>query len=152
MLSKNIHIEEIEVSPNSLSIGKTLAELNYRQITGVNIISIIRGNKKINIPDGKTYLYPHDKIVICSSDDEIMRFVESVENWNNEEIEVSDTEQHHISLSQYPIAEGSIMINKSIARLSVREQTECLVIGIDRGNESITNFSTGFVFHENDVV
>ena len=65
---------------------------------------------------------------------------------------MSDAVQHHISLSQYPIGEGSVMINKSIARLGVREQTECLVIGIDRGNESITSFSAGFVFHESDVV
>jgi CPA2 family monovalent cation:H+ antiporter-2 len=27
-----------------------------------------------------------------------------------------------------------------------------MVIGIDRGNESITNFSASFVFHESDVV
>lgn len=152
LLSKNIHIEEIEVSPNSPSTGKTLAELNYRQTTGVNIISIIRGNKKINIPDGKTFLYPNDKIIICGSDDEIIKFVESVENRNNKETDVSDLIQHHISLSQYLIEEGSVMVNKSIIQLRVREQTECMVIGIDRGKESITNFSAGFVFHQNDIV
>ncbi|WP_242053305.1 cation:proton antiporter regulatory subunit [Dysgonomonas sp. GY617] len=63
-----------------------------------------------------------------------------------------DIVQHHISLSQYPIREGSIMINNSIAGLGVREQTECMIIGIDRGNESITNFNAGFVFQESDVV
>ncbi|GHV17003.1 sodium:proton antiporter [Bacteroidia bacterium] len=152
LLSKNIHIEEIEVSPGSPSVGKTLSELNYRQTTGVNIITIIRGNRRINIPDGKACLYPYDRIIICGSDDEIMRFVESVENLDNGEPAMSDAVQHHISLSQYPIGEGSVMIDKSIARLSIREQTECMVIGIDRGNESITNFSAGFVFHESDVV
>lgn len=152
LLSKNIHIEEIEVSPNSPSIGKTLAELNYRQTTGVNIISIMRGNKKINIPDGKTFLYPNDRIIICGSDDEIMKFVESVENRNSKEIDISDVVQHHISLSQYLIEEGSVMVNKSIVQLRVREQTECMVIGIDRGKESITNFSASFIFEESDVV
>ncbi|WP_242053304.1 cation:proton antiporter [Dysgonomonas sp. GY617] len=86
LLSKNIHIEELEVSPDSPNIGRTLAELNYRQTTGVNIITIIRGNKKINIPNGKTTLYPNDRIIICGSDDEIMRFVAFVENRDNKDL------------------------------------------------------------------
>lgn len=47
LLSKQIHIEEIEVSPLSPKVGKTLKESNFRRNTGVHIVSIIRGNKKL---------------------------------------------------------------------------------------------------------
>ncbi|MCC8094363.1 MAG: hypothetical protein LIP05_02770 [Tannerellaceae bacterium] len=46
-MSKQIHIEEIEVSPLSPKVGKTLKESNFRRNTGVHIVSIIRGNKKL---------------------------------------------------------------------------------------------------------
>jgi len=152
LISKDIHIEEFEVSPCSPSIGQTLRELNFRQKTGVNIISIIRGGKKINIPDGREYLYPYDKIVISGSDEEIQNFSKYIEerdkNFSNNDL----GDYHHISLSQYEVEPDSSMIGKTIIELGVREKTECMIIGIDRDGESITSFTPDFRFEEGDVV
>ncbi|MDR1414742.1 MAG: cation:proton antiporter, partial [Odoribacteraceae bacterium] len=71
LLGKNIHVEEIDVPRQTPILGKTLSELNFKQRTGVNIISIIRGNQKINIPDGNEMIFPLDKIVIAGSDEQI---------------------------------------------------------------------------------
>ena len=151
LLSKDIHIEEVEVTSCSPSVGKNLAELNFRQNTGVNIISIIRGNRKINIPDGRTYLYPHDKIVVAGSDNEIQQFIQRIEE-RNVNMSTDEDVQHHISLSQYIIGNESSMIEKSIKELNIREKTECMIIGIDRKNISITKFDADFIFEENDVL
>lgn len=153
LISKDIHIEEVEVSPQSPSIGKTLRELNFRQKTGVNIITIIRGGKKINIPDGKEHLYPYDKIVISGSDEEIQTFSKYIEKQQDKHSAAEDDSgEHHISLSQYEVEPESSVIGKTIIELAVREKTECMIIGIDRKNESITQFTPDFRFEAGDVL
>ena len=151
MLSKDIHIEEIEVSPLSPSVGKTLAELNFKQRTGVSIITIIRGGRKINIPHGREHLYPHDSIVVAGSDDEIQHFIQTIEE-RNDQYRTVDNGEHHIRLKQYFVEAGSSMIGKSLKELNLREKTECMIIGIDRNESSITNFNADFVFNESDIL
>lgn len=151
LLSKDIHIEELEISPQSPSVGKTLRELNFRQTTGVNIVTIIRGSKKINIPDGNEYLYPYDKIVVSGSDEEIQRLAQKIKERNDKLSSDEDTE-YHITLSQYIIEKDSPMIGKSLLDLNIREKTECLIIGIDRNDSSIINFDSDFIFNENDIL
>jgi CPA2 family monovalent cation:H+ antiporter-2 len=151
--SKEIHIEEIEVSPTSPRIGKTLRELNFRANTGVNIVTILRGNRKINIPDADERLYPYDRIVLAGADDDIQQLIRSIEERNkSHNITDIDTAEHHVSLSQYVIDEESPMIGKTIAQLSVQEKTECIIICIDRNNESIINFSAHLVLEEGDTL
>lgn len=152
LLSKDIHIEELEISPQSPSIGRTLRELNFRQTTGVNIVTIIRGNRKINIPDGNEYLYPYDKIVVSGSDEEIQRLALKIKERNDKLLSTDDNTEHHITLSQYVIEKDSPMINKSLLDLNIREKTECLIIGIDRDEGSIVNFNSEFIFRENDIL
>lgn len=153
LLSKDIHIEEIEISRNSPRIGKTLRELNFRQKTGVNIVSIIRGNQKINIPDADERLYPFDKIVVAGSDEELQKLIQHLEERNKNDILADEQNvQYHVDLSQYPVEEGSPLIGKSIVEMHIRENTECMIIGIDRDNQSLTNFDPSFVFEEGDVL
>lgn len=151
LLSKDIHIEEVEISPLSNVIGKSLKDLNFKQRTGVNIICIIRGNRKINVPDAKENLYPYDKIVIAGSDEEIQKFSQSLEE-RNKKLSTEEVITHHISLSQYVIEKNSIMIGKSLTQLNIRDKTECMIIGIDREEKSITNFHSNFILQENDVL
>lgn len=155
LLSKDIHIEEFEISPLSPIIGKTLRELNFRQKTGVNIITIIRGGIKNNIPDGKEYLYPYDKIVVSGSDEEIQNFSNQIEVQNDNIAQISHKKngrEHHIRLSQYIVEPGSEMIGKSIHQLEIREKTECMVIGIDRRGISLTSITPHLKFEEGDIL
>lgn len=153
LLSKEIHIEEFEIPQSSPIIGKTLRELNFKQLTGVNIISIIRGSKKINIPDGNEVLYPFDRAIVAGSDEEIQKFTQSLEERKIHSSEDSgEIPQHYINLSQFVIEKDSPMIGKSIIDLNIRENTECMVIGIDRNGESIIDFKPTILFEEGDIV
>ncbi|MCD8042961.1 MAG: cation:proton antiporter [Tannerellaceae bacterium] len=152
LLSKQIHIEEIEVSPISPRIGKSLKESNFRQVTGVNLVSIIRGNRKINIPDANERLYPYDKLVVAGSDEDIQRFITSIAQRNQALSEGDAETQHHVRLSQYVIEPESPMIGQSIKQLCIQERTECMIIGIDRNDQSIIRITPDFTFRQGDVL
>jgi CPA2 family monovalent cation:H+ antiporter-2 len=151
MKAKEVHIEEFEISPDSRIVGKTLSELRFKQETGVSVITVLRGNRKINIPGANEYIYPYDRIVVCGCDEELQKLMAFIENRKRAGI-YEDPPQHHISLSQYEIKAGSPLAGKSIKELRLREKTETLLIAIERGNESIVHFSSGFIFRVNDTL
>jgi CPA2 family monovalent cation:H+ antiporter-2 len=151
MLAKDIHIEEYEISPNSPIIGKTLQELRFKQKTGVSVITILRGNRKINIPSAGERLYPCDKIVVSGCDEEFRRFKSSLEGGISAENH-EEPPQHHIDLSQFEIETGSSLIGKTIEELKLRERTETLIVGIERNGGSIVNFSSDFTLREGDTL
>ena len=51
---------------------------------GINIVSIIRGERQINIPRGEERLYPFDKIIIVGTDEELDLFQEIIQKQDKE--------------------------------------------------------------------
>ncbi|MDR1408037.1 MAG: cation:proton antiporter [Tannerella sp.] len=151
LLDKDIHVEEIVVSQTSPSVGKTLKELNFKQISGVNVVSIIRGPKKINIPDGNVCLYPFDKLVVVGSDEEIQTCLSRVAKYDKMN-EADDEAIHHIVLSNYIVEARSPFEGKTVRELNTRERAECMIIGIDRNGHSITNFTADLRIAKDDVL
>jgi CPA2 family monovalent cation:H+ antiporter-2 len=150
LLGKNVHVEEIDIPHDASIVGKTLAEMNFKQRTGVNIISIIRGARKINIPDGNESIYPFDKIIVAGSDEEIQQFMQLVQE--NSFTDSAGGAFQQITLSQYVIEEGSPLPGRSIRELKIREKTGCIVIGIDRAGETISELDAGLVLRRDDVL
>lgn len=150
--TKEIHIEEIEISPSSPKIGKSLRELNFRRNTGVNIVTILRGNKKINIPDADERLYPYDKIVVAGTDNNIQRLIRTIEERKSRNAESEEDAVYHVGLVNYVLEKNSPIIGKSIMELNIQGKTECMVIEVERDKESIVDLSSGFKLKEGDTL
>lgn len=152
LLSKEIHIEEIEIAPNSPKVGKSLRELNFRRTSGVSVVTIIRGYEKINIPDANERLYPYDTIVVAGSDEDIQKLTRSIEERKSHTVNEDDIPEHHVHLSQYVVEENSPMIGKTLPELCIQEKTECMVISIDRKEITLVNIPVHFTFREGDTL
>ncbi|MDR3269712.1 MAG: cation:proton antiporter [Tannerella sp.] len=151
LLSKKIHLEEIEVSPHSPRVGKTLRQLDFRGKLRLNIVTILRGNRKINIPDANECLYPYDKLIVAGSDEDIQKFIKTLESRNQA---FADEEEAtlHVVLSQYVVEPGSPMVGKTPGELNIQQKTECMIISIDREGEAFVNIPSTFVFREGDTL
>lgn len=73
LTSHDVHFEIIEVSSQSECIGKTLLELDLDHVYGVNVISIIRDNEKINLPGRDEIIHPFDKLFIVGKDKQMQQ-------------------------------------------------------------------------------
>jgi len=60
LLPWDAHIVELEVGPQAPFIGKSLAELAWREQYGINIVYIKRGEKLIQVPTRRAILLPFD--------------------------------------------------------------------------------------------
>ena len=151
LLERDLHLADFEVKQNSPSMGKTLKELNFRQKCNVNIVTIIRGEKRINIPGGEERLYPFDKLVVVGADDDLEHFRQYlVERYKTAQTSKKETKE--VNMEQFTIAEGSRLIGRTILESGIRDKAACLVIGIERGETSIKNPSPTTVFEEGDIV
>ncbi len=151
LLSKDIHIEEISVSPISPKAGKTLRELNFRQKLGLNIVTIIRGNKKINIPDADERIYPYDRLIVAGEDEDLQNLIKAIEV-RNEALDTMEEPEHDITLSQYVVEHDSPMIGRSISNLDIQKKTECMIISIEREDDLIITLTPSFVIKEGDTL
>ena len=151
LLSYDVHISEFDLPTTSTFCGKTLMQLDIRNKSGVSIVRIVRGGININIPGGKVTLYPGDKIIVAGDDKQIAKFKEMLDN----SIQLVDTdkqERTHVTLEHFTINEGNHLVGVSIMKSGIREQAKCIVMGIERKGELITNPDPQLTFEVGDVV
>jgi CPA2 family monovalent cation:H+ antiporter-2 len=143
------HIVELEVAPEAEYVGKTLMELQWREQYGINIVFIRRGEKLIHAPGRYNKLLPHDLVGIIATDEQIQKF-KPVFDAKDESAPVVDVED--IALQKIVVNEHTKLKGKDIRSSGLRERTNGLVIGIERGGQRILNPESTTVFEWDDIV
>lgn len=144
------HLTEITVAPESELVGKTLVDLKIREQYGVNIALIERGKFSISTPSRDERLYPHDKLLIIGTDEQLANIKPLFEGIIDE-TKASFSKQN-MSLQKVVINSNSIVFGQSIRSSGIREKTEGLVVGIERNGQRILNPDSNLVFESGDVV
>ena len=152
LISLEMNIAEVEVPDNSAFAGKALKDLNIRNITGANIVRIIRGGININIPGGSHRIYPGDRIILAGSDTDVAAFQKMLETSiaHNEEVDDNKT---NIVLDNFTITADSPLCGKSIIKSGIREKGNCIVMGLVRPAEDFyTNPDPTLVIQADDII
>ncbi len=148
MLS-NLHMADFTVSPESDDIGKTLKELAPRTRYRVNVISIQRGESRIDVPKAGEAVYPYDKITVVGTDDDLNAFREALNSRKKAETEnLSDTASS-MNIKNVLLDENSPAVNRAIRDISPEG---LIILGIERDNGIIMNPSPDIVFRPDDIV
>ncbi len=153
LLSRDIHLSDLEIPANSKWGGHTLGELNFGKLFGVHVVSILRGDHRINIPRGDTMLFPSDTIQVIGTDEQLTAF--SAEGAKMAQV-VDDEKStdNEMNLMQLEISADSPFLNKSIRESGIRNRYNCLVVGVEQADGDGTLFSPDVdsPLHEGDIV
>lgn len=144
------HLSNFVLNPQSPFIGKTLEEARLREVFGVNIASIERGDNFIIVPNRYERLYPLDVISVIGTDEQLSNFKSFLESTDKELSILSP--KNEVSLQFMVVGKDAKIIGKSIRESSIRELTNGLVVGIERNNKRILNPESDFVFELNDKI
>lgn len=150
LLSRDLHLTDFEVPGESAWAGKTLAELNFGKKYGIHVVSILRGRKRINIPGASVRLFPEDKIQVIGTDEELNQFSSEMEKAAILETDVF--EKSEMILRQFRVDAHSIFLGKTMRESGIREQYHCLIVGVERGEETLHAPDPHEPFMEDDVV
>lgn len=150
LLDRDIHISEFEVPEDSTWCGHTLRELNLRQRFGVDMSSIYRGSRRINIPNGDTTIFPCDKLQIIGNDEQTQKFNNALQT----ELvpEDLDIEKREMKLRQLVISGKSEFCGKTLGESGIRDKYDCMVVGLEEGLESLTKISPSYTFLKGDII
>lgn len=143
------HMTTFEVLPETSIIGKTLEDLKWRELVGVNVAMIKRGQVTITTPTRYDRIYPGDKLYIICTDAQEKK-MNAILRADKKLLE----KQHdaEVELDKFTIEHDSPFINKSIRDSGIRTITNGLVVGIERDGERILNPESSMIFAEGDVV
>jgi len=127
-----------------------LAKIKIREIFGVNIVAIQRGDFMITVPGRENHLYPGDKISVIGTDEQLEKFktyIESATSGNQKEENPQNVSLHHFTINK-----KSELLGKTIRNSEIRERSQGLVIGIERSGKRILNPESDLIFELNDKV
>ena len=145
------HLSNCQISPASGFIGRTLEDLQLRELYGINIAFIRRGNKLIYAPSRYERLYPHDEIGVIGTDVQLQKFTQLVESEADEAIPV-DVLSEEIVLQKIIADQHNHLTGQTIRGSGIREKTNGLVVGIERRGERILNPSSYTAFEWEDII
>ncbi|TCC86627.1 sodium:proton antiporter [Pedobacter frigiditerrae] len=150
ILPWDTHLTEITVAPESELVGKTLVDLKIREQYGVNIAMIERGKINISTPNRDERLYPYDKLLVIGTDDQLANIKPLFEGIVDETLVSIPMED--MSLQKIVINSKSPVFGQTIRDSGIREQTQGLVVGIERNGERILNPDSNLTFENGDIV
>ena len=150
LIDRDIHIANLELPDDSLWAGKTLYSLKLRNRFGVHISSILRGSKHINIPNGGTILFPGDKLQAIGNDEQLTKLSKAI----NAELqpEVTNIEKHEMKLRSFTISKTSPFIGKTLKDSGIRDEYNCMVVGVDEGQKNLTLITPSRCLQAGDVL
>lgn len=154
LLSYDLHIADFELSPLSSYCGSRLMDLDLRRLVGVTVVRIVRGGLNVNIPGGKERIYPHDRLVVAGTDEQIEAFQRLLDNAEQDELSGGDEEMKRVpvTLEQFCVTPEMEFCGRTIVESKIRELASCAVIGIERGGVEMMNPDPTLRFEAGDVV
>lgn len=151
ILPWDTHLTELIVSPDSVLVGQTLVDLAVREKYGINIALIERGKRMIPTPSRDERLYPHDKVLIIGSDDQLAT-VKPLFEGQQDTVEEHDFPKNEMTLQKVVINSQSPIYKQTIRDSGIREKSQGLVVGIERKGIRILNPDSNLVFENEDIV
>ena len=149
MAGYDVHIEAMDISPDSVFVGRKIKEIPFRKESGANIIKIQRGSSNIIIPSGEDFIYPYDHILAVGSTDQIRKLREMVKVSTPERsAEAADSKFEVVPLV---LEADSYLTGKMLSKTNMKKYG-CMIISVLRGNSFVTNPRHDLVFEDGDTV
>ena len=150
LLDRNVHMSDIDVPMDSKWTGKTLSQLQLRQRFGVHVSSILRAERRLNIPDGNTIVFPGDRLQVIGADSQLSKMAEALrtEIYGGD----PDIEDKTMRLRQMVVTGGNPLLGVTLRDSGIRSRYNCMVVGIEEGEENLSQMSPDRTFEKGDII
>ena len=150
LLDKDLHLTEYDIPAQMEWVGKELRELNLGKNYGVHIVSILRGNVRLNIPKATEHIYPFDHVQVIGTDSALEQLGKAFEKADNQQAEYR-TESEMV-LRRMPLDKQSVFVGKNLKETGIRSQYHCLVVGIEKADGALHIPDPAAPLETNDIV
>lgn len=150
LLDRDVHMADFDVPFGSRWSGHTLRHLSLGRKYGVHVSSILRANRRLNIPGGDHMIFPGDRIQVIGSDEQLSKFGIALK----EEVygDDPDLEKREMKLRQIVLTGNSPFVGKTLQESGIRNSYSCMVVGIEEGKENLSQPAPHRKFSKGDII
>ncbi len=148
-LVSDMHLAYMDVNADCPFAGRRLMDSDLRKEYGINVVSIQRGTRRINIPKGETRIFPGDTIGVIGTDDQIQSLLTVVEGSESPE---EETDNREVTFTHVVVPGNSPLIGQTSSSLSIRNKNNCLIVGIERADGTFHQPDGQTCFEAHDVI
>ena len=131
------YIVEVEITPNSQMVGKTIEEANLRNLKGLFLSEIIRNGREIHAISNDTILIQNDILMFAGQTDSIAELLELHKNLRMPAVGMF-AKKKYLDFIEIVLPENSRLINKTLKTENFRAKYDSTVIGIHRNGVKLT--------------
>jgi len=104
----------------------------------------------MNIPNGETIVFPGDRLQVIGNDDQLRAFAQALKG----ELVAEDDhiEDREMKLRKFKLTENSVLIGKSLKESGIRDEYNCMVVGLEEGQRNLTAVNPAHIFKEGDII
>lgn len=132
-LVNDLHLAYIHVGYGCPFVGERLVNSRIRQLYGVSVVMIQRGNTIIMVPGGDTRIFPGDTAGVIGTDEQISQVL-TVMDVNQPE-PTDRPELSDFRLTDIVLTEASPLIGETLATADVRRRFSTHVVALERAGE-----------------
>ena len=135
-----------------LLAGQTLSKLNFGRRFGVHVVSVLRGNQRLNIPSGNTAILPGDHLQVIGTDEQLSQLASNMES-EVAKIQKTPSSSEEMQLQRLVIVDGSRFVGQNIQQSGIRQDFRCLIAGLEQDDsESLVAPNPQTAFQAGDVL
>ena len=151
LLSKDLHLADFDIPAEIDWGGRTLSDLNFGQRFGIQVVSILRGGLRINIPKASDRIFPQDRIQVIGSDSDLEEFGKQL-TASAIDLEDSRYSSGEMLLRCVPVTGTSAFLGKTISNSGIRNRYHCLVAGVEKEDGLLHTPDVSIPFEEGDIL
>ena len=136
LMSKDLHLVDFDIPGGADWAGKTLSELDFGKRYGIHVVSILRGNQRINIPKASDRVFPQDRIQVFGTDQELETFGKALARFDVP-IDDSVIDRSEMILNRLLIGPTSPFLQKNIIESGIRSRYHCIIAGVETSDGAL---------------
>lgn len=151
LLSRDLHLAQLELPEDSAWGGRALRELNFGHADGIMIAAVVRGQHRINIPDGNTVLFPGDRLEAIGDDASMEAFARRMET---EVASVPENSESGVMLlRRLIVGPVSSLVGKTLGESGLRSRYRCMAVGFEEdGTDALAVATAERVIRSGDAI
>ena len=136
LLDKDLHLADFDIPADVEWAGASLHDLNLGQRFGVQVVAIIRGNRRFNIPNASARICPQDRIQVIGTDKDLEAFGAELQRSSAADIP-DNLQDGEMILRRLSIGPSSPFLGKALKDSGLRNRYKCLVAGIEKADGTL---------------
>ena len=151
LAAHDMHLARLTLPLGTHWAGQSLQSLNFGQRFGVHVAAVLRDDRRINIPDGTTHIYPGDVLEVIG-DDAGLEILAAQMQSEADPAPPTDNADHSLRLRRLPVSRRSQLVGVTVADSGIRDVYDCMIIGFEDRSGSLEGSEASRTIVAGDVL